>query len=88
MSLAEELLADLEDDEDEELQEESAAAAGGELETEITAESAARGNGVAAATTGEERMDVDSAKGTENTLEAVVKYYNSPELKGGTDRVV
>ena len=25
-----------------------------------------------------------AAKGTENTLEAVIKYYNSPELKGGT----
>ena len=40
-------------------------------------------------------MEVDSAdpsskaaKGTENTLEAVIKYYNSPELKGGTERAV
>ena len=49
------------------------------LSAEGRSSAAAGGNGVA----DEDRMDVDSggdpakAKGTENTLEAVVKYYNS-----------
>ena len=81
MSLAEELLADLEDDDEEELQDEDAAA-GGELETEITANSG-NDNEVGG-------MDVDGSDakaGTENTLEAVVKYYYSEELKGVMDKI-
>ena len=80
MSLAEELLADLEDDDEEELQDE-AAAAGGELETEITVNS---GND------NEDGMDVDGTDakaGTDNTLEAVVKYYDSEELRGVMDKI-
>ena len=81
MSLAEELLADLEDDDEEEHQDEDAAA-GGELETEITANSG-NDNEVGG-------MDVDGSDakaGTENTLEAVVKYYDSEELKGVMDKI-